>query len=256
MLTRAIVLSATCSAFAFGCAGEPGDVDERQEIIDNLVQAGYTAEDIRVEDGVVFVQNDAAVSLEASREMIATVSGEEQYRTTNLMSLGIATVCVNGGAFTGAFSTALNNAIANYNALPLTFNITRTVNGGPGCQAVINGVIQPGLVGGSAGFPAGGLPFGQIIIGGGLSAFSVDVIEHVITHELGHCFGMRHSDWFNRSISCGSGGSEGAAPIGAILIPGTPAGAVVGGSIMNACFRTVETGEFTGTDVTAWNAVY
>ncbi|HEY0483536.1 MAG TPA: M57 family metalloprotease [Kofleriaceae bacterium] len=45
-------------------------------------------------------------------------------------------------------------------------------------------------------------------------------------------------------------------PAPRILIPGTPSGAMVGGSIMNACFRTTETGELTSSDVTALNALY
>ena len=73
----------------------------------------------------------------------------------------------------------------------------------------------------------------------------------MITHEIGHTIGVRQSDFFNRSISCGTGGNEGDAGVGAILIPGTPSTATVGGSIMNSCFRTVETVQFTGTDDTA-----
>lgn len=81
-------------------------------------------------------------------------------------------------------------------------------------------------------------------------------MEHVITHELGHTVGFRHSDYFNRSISCGRGGNEGSAGVGAIHIPGTPTGATVGDSIMNSCFRSSETGEFTSTDVTALRELY
>lgn len=117
-------------------------------------------------------------------------------------------------------------------------------------------VIESGLVGGSSGFPANGLPFPTINIGDGLSSFSVDTIEHVITHELGHTIGFRHSDFFNRSISCGIGGNEGDAGVGAIHVPGTPTDATVGRSIMNSCFRTIETGEFTASDVIALRALY
>ena len=125
-----------------------------------------------------------------------------------------------------------------------------------GCNVTINASIQPGSAGGVAGFPSGGLPFGSITLFDGLGAYSVDVIEHVITHELGHTIGFRHSDYFNRAISCGSGGNEGDAGVGAILIPGTPSGAVVGGSIMNSCFRSTENGELTASDVTAFRALY
>jgi hypothetical protein len=83
------------------------------------------------------------------------------------------------------------------------------------------------------------------------------VNEHVISHELGHCIGFRHSDYYNRAISCGgSASNEGTAGVGANLIPGTPSTAVVGGSIMNACFRSTETGEWTSSDVTALNYLY
>jgi hypothetical protein len=110
--------------------------------------------------------------------------------------------------------------------------------------------------GGVAGFPSGGLPYSSITIGGQLGQYGVDTIEHVNTHELGHTIGFRHSDYYNRSISCGSGGNEGDAGVGAIHIPGTPTNAVVGGSIMNSCFRASETGELTGGDVTALLALY
>jgi hypothetical protein len=252
MLAGRIVLAVAVGAIAFGCAAPP---DDTQEIVDNLVQAGFPADDIQVVGGVVYLGRDAEVSLAASREMLQTgESAKEQYRTNNLISPSLTKICVNGSTFTGVFSTALDLAIQNYDEQPLTFAMARTPSSG--CSFTINAVIQPALVGGSAGFPAGGLPFGTITIGGGLSTFSVDTIEHVITHELGHTIGFRHSDFFNRAISCGSGGNEGDAGVGAVHIPGTPTGATVGGSLMNSCFRTSETGELTGSDVTALQTLY
>ncbi|HEU4409048.1 MAG TPA: M57 family metalloprotease [Polyangiaceae bacterium] len=107
-----------------------------------------------------------------------------------------------------------------------------------------------------AGFPSDGVPFPTILISSTLAAYGVDTIEHVITHEIGHTLGFRHADFFNRAISCGTGGDEGAGATGAVLIPGTPSTAVVGGSVMNSCHRANETGEFTSTDLTALNALY
>ncbi|EPX55599.1 peptidase, M27 (PrtB) family [Cystobacter fuscus DSM 2262] len=236
----------------FGCAGQP---DEPQQIVDNLLKAGFLADDIMVVGGKVYVGRDAEVSLAASREMLGSGdTSEEQYRTNNLVSTSLSKICINGSTFTGAFSTALDLAIQNYDELPLTFAMARTPS--TGCSFTINAVIQPGVVGGSAGFPSGGLPYHTINIGGGLSSYSVDVIEHVITHEIGHTLGFRHSDYYNRSISCGTGGNEGGADVGAILISGTPTTATVGGSLMNSCFRNVETGEFTSGDITALTVLY
>jgi len=236
-----------------GCTASPRP--ETDEIIDNLIQAGFPTSEITVVGDTVYAGRDAEVSLAASREMVKTGgSREEQYRTTNLISTGLTKICINGSTFTGVFSTALDLAIQNYDEQPLSFAMARTPSGG--CSFTINAVIAPGVVGGSSGFPSGGLPFGTINIGDGLSTFSVDTIEHVITHEIGHTIGFRHSDYFNRSISCGTGGNEGDAGIGAILIPGTPSDATVGASIMNSCFRTAETGEFTATDLTALQALY
>lgn len=265
MLTKSILLAVGCSALAFGCAGSSSG-DETRETVDNLIQAGYPTGDIQVVDGKVYVGNDAEVSLQASREMLDSEPGKEQYRTTNLVGGPTPSIiCVNGAAFVNnaTLNAGLNLAIENYDQ-QFQAGISRLfffrVSGGPipGCNFFINGVVVPGLVGGQSGFPSGGAPFGTINIGDGIVQFGTDVAEHVTTHEIGHTIGFRHSDFFNRSISCGTGGNEENPPsgLGAILIPGTPSGAVVGGSIMNSCFRAVETGEWTASDITALDFLY
>ncbi|HYV48294.1 MAG TPA: M57 family metalloprotease, partial [Myxococcaceae bacterium] len=124
------------------------------------------------------------------------------------------------------------------------------------CSATITAKVAANTVGGSSGFPKGGKPYGTINIGDGLQSYSTGVNTHVVTHEIGHCVGMRHSDYYNRSISCGTGGNEGSAGVGAILIPGTPSTATVGGSVMNSCFRSNESGSWSNTDKTALQTLY
>ncbi|MBZ4334980.1 zinc-dependent metalloprotease [Corallococcus interemptor] len=257
MFKKAAVLVASCGALLSGCGN---DVEaENQEIVSNLIEAGFPADDIMVADGQVYVGRDAHVSLEASREMLqpATKDTQEQYRTTNLVSSTKTKICINPTSTFNSYSRlsqGLDLAIQNYNQRGLSFTMAR----GPttGCSANITATVMSGA-GGSAGFPSGGNPYGTINIGTGLQSYSVDVNEHVITHELGHCIGFRHSDYYNRSISCGgSATNEGTAGVGAILISGTPSTATVGGSIMNSCFRSTESGEFTSTDITALNALY
>lgn len=256
MLGKSAVYAMAFGALLVGCSEELGGAEETQEIVENLKTAGFPASEIQVVGGKVFVGNDAEVSLLASREMLETGgSSEEQYRTTNLVSSSVRTICVDGSRLTGAFSTALDEALANYNAVGLSFTMRRTSGSTAGCDAVITGKVS-GPVGGSSGFPSGGLPYDKFNIGSGLKSYSIGTITHVITHELGHTIGFRHSDYYNRSISCGSGGNEGDGGVGAILIPGTPSTATLGGSIMNSCFRSSETGEFSSSDVTALNALY
>ena len=256
MIKKAAVFAVSCAVLMTGCGGDASS--ETAEIQANLEQAGFPADDIMVVDGAVYTGRDALVTLEASREMLARgADSAEQYRTTNLVSSSVTTICVNP---TAAFNTytrlsqGLDLAIENYNQQNLSFRMVR----GPatGCSANITAQTTTGA-GGSAGFPAGGLPYTEINIGTGLQSYSVDVNEHVITHELGHCIGFRHSDYYNRQISCGGRKqNEGPSTVGAILIPGTPSTSVVGMSVMNSCFRSTENGEWTSSDITALQYLY
>jgi hypothetical protein len=121
---------------------------------------------------------------------------------------------------------------------------------------VITTVLTGGS-GGSSGFPVGGIPYKTINIGSGVALYGAAVSKHVITHELGHCIGFRHTDYYNRSISCGGGASnEGQAGIGAHHIPNTPTNAVYNGSIMNSCYNSRSTGVWNAEDIDALQQLY
>jgi uncharacterized protein YcfL len=236
-----------------GCGVDPQA--ENQEIVSNLIEAGFPADDIQIVDDLVYVGRDAHVTAEAAREMVQNAKGQEQYRTTNLMS-GITKICINPTSSFNSYSrlsAGLDLAIDNYNSQNLRIYFVR--GSAADCTASISARTTSG-VGGSSGFPSGGKPYGTINIGTGLQSYSVDVNEHVITHEIGHTIGFRHTDYYDRSISCGSGGDEGQSNVGAIHIPGTPTDARTGGSIMNACFRSSETGEWSSSDKTALDYLY
>jgi hypothetical protein len=261
MITRATLFAVACGSLAFGCSTdtEMTPAEQQAEIVDNLVQAGFPASEVMVVDGKVYTGLDAVVSLQASREMLQTdEQTAEQYRTTNLMSTTLTKVCVNPSssfASNSALMSGLNAAVANYNAQPLTFDFA--VGPTSGCSAN-NSITTQGGTGSSAGFPSGGRPYpGPVYIGTGTPAYGSGPTKHVIEHELGHCIGFRHTDYYNRSISCGGAASnEGSAGVGAILIPGTPSTAVLNGSVYNSCYNSGSTGTFTSSDVTALNYMY
>src|SRR4051812_40808624 len=97
MFKRAALLALGC-ALALGCGSQSQGGTE--EIVENLVQAGFPRADIKIFDGRVYTGLDAEVSLEASREMLQSdATTEEQYRTTNQVSTSVTNICVNGAAF-------------------------------------------------------------------------------------------------------------------------------------------------------------
>tara|TARA_R110000868_G_scaffold21640_7_gene89764 strand:- start:54292 stop:55146 length:855 start_codon:yes stop_codon:yes gene_type:complete len=221
------------------------------KIIDFMLPDGTIEQRYQLEDDLLF----SADQLKSLSEIDS--KSAKNYHTTNLVSPRTLTIIgYTGGqnALSSKERTALQYAVNNYNALNLSINFSLTF--GTSYQnkdmVVYYNPSESGT-GGSAGFPSNGNPnkFIQIY---GLDSYDVNVIEHVITHEMGHSVGFRHTDWFSRQ-SCGQNVNEGKAGVGAIPIPGTPS-AYDPTSIMLACFSANEDGEFNNNDIIALNYLY
>ena len=153
------------------------------------------------------VEGDIMFSKEQIESMgVSSGVNTKQYRTNNLVSNGTITIIgyTGGGGFglSNKERTALQWAVNNYNRLNLDINFSLSfgTNYQSRDMVVYHNPNQSGA-GGSAGFPSGGNPFKFVQIYG-LNGYNTNVVEHVITHEIGHSVGFRHTDWFSRQ-SCG-----------------------------------------------------
>ncbi len=226
--------------------------------------------DFHLPDGTIeeriYIGSDITFTRDELELLVGSSSAfDRQYRTFNLVTGNNQTINIlgyTGGsqALSSKAQTGLTRAVANYNNISnmtLQFNLTFGTNYQAADMVVYdNSVNTPNSQGGVAGFPtSAGEPnkFVQIY---NIEQFSTGVNEHVITHEIGHSIGFRHSDWFDR-LSCPVSfqGNEGAGSDGAVHISGTPTGRDLT-SVMQACFSTSVSGNFNNNDITALRAMY
>jgi hypothetical protein len=203
------------------------------QVKQSIAGMGFSTVDAHKVDGGYLVEGDILLTDENLSEgtsgPVLRIAESEQYRTTNLVKNLPRTITVSISNLPAVYGTATQNAIARYNALNLTLQFQFVASGG---QIQVVGFNQGPSGGyitlGSSGFPTKkGNPYGQIQMNTNAQAYGtnpdVNYLTSVLQHEMGHCIGFRHTDYFNRAYSCGgTPTNEGASNIGAILIPGTP----------------------------------
>jgi hypothetical protein len=227
-----------------------------QDVLQKIASLGFSTNEVQVIDEGYLVEGDITLT---NKDLDNMLSGEllriaetEQYRTTNLVTGFPRNITVSSSGNVNAnVDAAINAAIACYNAENLQLTFTRV-----GSNANINiRVVNGGQFIASAGFPSGGNPYNEVKFNKQYQNYSLGFVTTVIAHEIGHCIGFRHTDYMNRTYSCGTGGNEGDGGVGAIHIPGTTTGPDAA-SWMLACLSASTYRPFNANDKVALAHLY
>lgn len=248
----------------FSCKkeGQPVSQEVPQSVKDQITTLGFTSANAQKIDEGYLVEGDIIITPEllnsSPESQFLRVGNEEQYRTTNLVKSLPRTVTVSlDRRIPSAYGPVLDEMVNRYNALNLQIHFQRVSSGGQIVFKVAHGSYLA-----SSGFPSSqGTPYPTVnvntnAIGTGTSSTFINYAATIFAHEVGHCIGFRHTDYMNRSYSCGgSAVNEGASTVGAIQIPGTPAGPDPN-SWMLSCIGGGQNRPFNSNDRTALNYLY
>lgn len=252
------LLSVGASFFLFSCQSidsvQPKSTPDGS-ILTKLKNAGLSQENVQmIRKDTFLVEGD----IEMTRQQIDSLSFSnpsartEHYRTTTLVTYLPRLITVKLATTLPQWCYAgTDEMIKRYNALGLAITFKRITSGTPTITIVKDESLPVGTLA-TSGFPYSyGAPYGYVKIKtGSFGSFTdVNIVGSVITHEIGHCIGFRHSDMYNRC----DGISEKPGNMGAILIPNTPISDAT--SFMKSC-SYFQNEPFTIMDIVALRAVY
>jgi hypothetical protein len=270
-VTRSLMGCLMAGALFISCQKDNAGTEQQQnqkisqDVLQKISNKGFSTADVHKVTGGYLVEGDILLS----EQELASVSSSpnlriaevEQYRTNNLVTGLPRVITIRVTGLTQPFIDGTDLAISRYNARGLQLTFRRVTSGS--ANITISGFNEGPSGGfitlGSSGFPTNsGNPYSSVSMNTNPAAYgsnpNVNYVGSVIQHELGHCIGFRHTDYMNRAYSCGSGGNEGSAGIGAVRIPGTPSGPDAA-SWMLACSNGGNR-TFNANDIIALNYLY
>ncbi|WP_018479632.1 M57 family metalloprotease [Pontibacter roseus] len=264
-LTRLLLLPAFVVALGFTSCQQDAEVTTKeevsQEVLTQISNLGFYNKNVERTEGGYIVEGDIFLSekdLTSAHNTNALRVGEaEQYRTTNLVNAGTGrniTLSIDP-KLPASYATALDEAIARYNAEGLTITMSRVASGG---NIHIVAAPKSAQYLASAGFPTSGNPYNSIKVATRYigSTPNQSWFATILAHEIGHCIGFRHTDYMDRAYSCGgSYTNEGASTVGAVHVPGTPT-AQDPNSWMLACIGSGQNRPFNSNDKIALDYLY
>lgn len=228
-----------------------------EDVLAAISLAGFSTsgvvrdDDGYIVEGDIFLSSAMLASKPGWRTM--TIAETEQYHTTNTVDAPRTITVSLASKLPDSYVAALDEALARYNALGLTITFQRVASGADIAMVSGNGNFLA-----SAGFPTNsGEPYGQVKVNArAIGNQPLGTVASILAHEIGHCVGFRHTDYMDRSFSCGgSAVNEGTSSVGAIHIGGTPTGPD-SGSWMLSCIGAGQNRPFNNNDRLALNTLY
>lgn len=234
-LLVAVMALSSCSKSGDETPARDPATEVPEAILARIKAKGFSTENVRKRGDAYLVENDMLLrpadlqSDEKPGSLI--IARTEQYSTNQLIRRLPRAISVKVSGLGSAYVWGTDLAISRYNRLFLNVFFFRVPFGK--ADITIRGIHEGPSGGfillGAAGFPYKGNPFDTILLNTHEYAYGENpdykFVGSVIQHELGHCIGMRHTDYMDRSFSCKGSPpyNEGEAGIGAVHIDGTPA---------------------------------
>ncbi len=225
-----LVMALLTAVIMASCAKDNKEAAEQvvpKEVLAKISNLGFGTKDVQVIENGYLVEGDIILAQadldKAPESTLLRIAETEHYRTFELVTAPRTISIKTQGNFNSNCSIAIDNAIGRFNAEGLDLNFVRVSNG----RADITfKQTNSGNFIAYAGFPSGGEPYDEVVFNKQYRDAPNGFLTSVFAHEIGHCIGFRHTDYMDRSYSCGSGGNEGEDTygIGAVHIPGTPTG--------------------------------
>lgn len=233
---------------AIGCSKDQKptpDAGNDNPVYQKILDEGFKPEEIEEFPDRYIVQHDLIFY---KKEPTNGKPSTEQARSPYLVGTAYRNINVylDGSFSTINLSGILDNVIASYNAVGSGLRFTRVYDAASASITVTQNSLQLGVCG-QAGFPfSNGQPFNVVYISEytlnyyGLT--STSQLTLLLAHEIGHCVGLRHTNWRTQGETSG------------IHIPSTPT--ADGSSVMNGGTCGFNWGGFSYYDQVALLSLY